>query len=57
MQVLDDETRKKIIHDEMSRRAKIRWAKMTKEQRSEYCSKIAKAPRKKKDEQLVGKEK
>ena len=41
--------RKKIIHDEMSRRAKIRWAKMTKEERSNYCKKIAKLPRKRKE--------
>lgn len=40
---VDEETRKAIIKEQMSKLAKRRWAKTTQEERKNYASKIAKA--------------
>lgn len=44
----DEETKRRIIKEEMSRLAKRRWSKLNEAERSEYAKKLAKARWKKK---------
>ena len=40
---MTDEERKQVIHDYMSSKAKLRWEKMSDEERRAYAKKLAKA--------------